>query len=262
MALTQAFKRTVRARMQRDGRYRDREGDAPRPGERDDRLRTPGGGNQETQQEPAPDALAARQPEHREFLRHGQRLAEEDPGQAPGNGSGVVSRHSSPGLAPSSSRRWLGVTVCLANGIPVLTAKINDESTSSYLISLKRHEDGILYARCMNEHEQTCHKPKPISLYADSCRTSLLDQVVNLRQISDDDQGRSEKTDPSSSIEHIDLPLLPGGEIRPDSDYLPPPVTHHPSLITRHEGALPPVALVGVWRDTSRKVESDPTSFA
>src|SRR5207244_10524550 len=54
--------------------------------QRQARLRGVGRGNQEAEQESAPDVGSARQSEHREFLRHCERLAKENAGEATRDG--------------------------------------------------------------------------------------------------------------------------------------------------------------------------------
>src|SRR2546422_10859257 len=67
-------------------RHGRRQGHSARPGQCRARLRGVGRGNQETEQEPAPDVRSARQPEHREFLRYRERPAEENAGEAARDG--------------------------------------------------------------------------------------------------------------------------------------------------------------------------------
>ena len=105
------FKQAVAARVQRDPkfrqgavhrgaqflpdrRHRDRQGYPARSGQRHGRLREPGAGGQATRQEPVPDARPARQPRHRELLRHRQRAAEENRGQAARDRDAALNKRS------------------------------------------------------------------------------------------------------------------------------------------------------------------------
>jgi hypothetical protein len=64
----------------------------------------------------------------------------------------------------------------------------------------------------VNEHEKSRHEPEAIRLDTDASRTPLGDQVVDLRQVSNDDQRRSDESDPLGSFEHGDSPMTLAGK--------------------------------------------------
>ena len=84
------------------GRYDDGQGHLARSRQRDGGLRGSGEGDQQTQQEPASNACTARQPEHRNLLRHCWRPPEEDACQTVRDSEGCLK------LAPEATCRNIG----------------------------------------------------------------------------------------------------------------------------------------------------------